>query len=147
MHPSLLNDVKVTVVSPAATAATTAIESDILDMSGYEGVVFIAMLGDVSDTSVLTLAAQQNIANSGTGMATLAGNATFTAGASNADSKALVLDVYRPRERYVRAYFTRATANAVMGGIIAIQYGAAKKPQSQAASVIDSETIIEAAEA
>lgn len=147
MHPSLLNDVKVTVISPAAVAAQTAIESDILDMSGYEGVLFLAVLGDVTTGSVLGLAAQQNIANSTSGMATLAGSATFTAGASDADSKVLALDVYRPRERYVRAYLTRTTANAIIGGIIAIQYGAAKKPQSQAASVIDSETLVEPAEA
>ena len=147
MHPSLLNDVKITVVSAAAAAAQTAIESDILDMAGYEGVLFLAMLGDVADTCVLGLAAQQNTANSGTGMATLSGSSTFTAGATSADSKVLALDVYRPRERYVRAYLTRTTANAVIGGIIAIQYGAAKKPTSQHASVIDSDTLVEPAEA
>lgn len=147
MHPSLLNDVKITVVEAAAGAAQTALDSDILDMSGYEGVVFIAMLGDVTSGSVLTLAAQQNTANSASGMATLAGSATFTAGATDADSKALVLDVYRPRERYVRAYLTRTTQDAIVGGVIAIQYGATKKPQTQHASVIDSDTIIEAAEA
>lgn len=147
MHPSLLNDVKVTVVEAAAVAAQTAVESDILDMSGYEGVLFLAMLGDVTTTSVLTLACQQNTANSTSGMATLAGSATFTAGASDADSKVLALDVYRPRERYVRAYLTRTTADAVVGGIIAIQYGATKKPVTPHASVIDYDTLVEPAEA
>lgn len=147
MNPSLLNDVKVTVVEAAAGAAQTALDSDILDMSGYEGVLFIAMLGDITSGSVLTLAAQQNTANSTSGMATLSGSATFTAGASDADSKVLALDVYRPRERYVRAYLTRTTQDAIIGGVIAIQYGATKKPVTQHASVIDSDTLVEPAEA
>lgn len=146
MNPTLLNDVKVTVVEAAAVAATTALDSDILDMSGYEGVLFLAMLGDVSDTSVLTLAAQQNTANSTSGMATLSGTATFTAGATDADSKVLALDVYRPRERYVRAYLTRTAANAVVGGVIAIQYGAGKRPVTPHASVIAYATTVEPAE-
>lgn len=146
MNPSLLNDVKITVVEAAAAAAQTALDSDILDMSGYEGVLFIAMLGDVTSGSVLTLVAQQNTANSTSGMATVSGSATFTAGASDADSKVLALDVYRPRERYVRAYLTRTTQDAVVGGVIAIQYGAGKRPTTQHASIIASATAVEPAE-
>lgn len=147
MHPSLLNDVKVTVVAAAAVAAQTDIDSDIIDMAGFEGVLFLAMLGDVSDTCALAMVAQQNTINSASGMASLAGSVTFTAGATSADSKVLALDVYRPRERYVRAKLSRGTANAVVGGIIAIQYGAAKKPTSQHATVIDADTLVEPAEA
>lgn len=147
MNPSLLNDVKITRVAIAAVAAQTDVDGDILDMSGFEGVVFIAKLGDVTDTSALELLAQQNTVNSGSGMASIAGSAAFTAGASSADDMLLVLDVYRPRERYVRPKLKRGTANAVVSGIIAIQYGARKKSQSQAASVIASATLVEPAEA
>jgi hypothetical protein len=70
---SLTKNVKITRVSNAAAAAQTAIESSILDMHGYDGVLFLALLGDVSDGSVLGLAAEQNDANSGSGMAALAG--------------------------------------------------------------------------
>jgi hypothetical protein len=147
MTPSLLKDAKITRVTNAVAAGQAATASDILDMSGFEGVVFIAALGDVSDTSVVTLTAQQNTANSTSGMATLSGSATFTAGASDADNKLLVLDVYRPRERYVRAVFTSATANAVKDGVIAIQYGPRVMPVTQGSTVIDSDTLIEPAEA
>lgn len=137
---NLSKDVKITVVAAAATAAQTAVTSDVLDMSGYDGVMFIALTGDVTATSVLTLTAKANSANSTSSPTPVTQKATdaFTAGASDADSKALVVDVYRPTLRYVFAELTRTTANAVVGGIIAIQYSAANKPTSQAASVIAS---------
>jgi len=47
----------------------------------------------------------------------------------------LVLDVYRPAKRYVRPVVLRATANAVIDGVIAIQYKGGKLPL--AAGLID----------
>lgn len=137
---NLSKDVKITVVAAAATAAQTAVTSDVLDMSGYDGVMFIALTGDVTATSVLTLTAKANSANSTSSPTPVTQKATdaFTAGAADADSKALVVDVYRPTLRYVFAELTRTEANAVVGGIIAIQYSAANKPTTQAASVIAS---------
>lgn len=144
---SLTKNVKITRVSAAAAAAQTAVNGSILDMQGFDGVLFLVLTGDVSDTSVLTLKAEQNSVNSGSGMAALSGSATFTAGASTADSKALVLDVFKPSKRYVRAALTRATANAAIDGIVAIQYGAQNKPSAHDASVIASAFLNDPAEA
>ena len=47
-------------------------------------------------------------------------------------------DVYDPMLRYMFASLTRTTANAVVGGIIAIQYKDGFRPTSQHASVIAS---------
>jgi hypothetical protein len=137
---NLSKGIKITVVSPAATAATTAIDSSILDMSGYEGVMFIALTGDVTAASDLTLTVKGNSANHLTVPAPITQAATtlFAAGAADADSKALMVDVYKPALRYVFANLTRATQNAVIGGIIAIQYEAKTKPTTQDASVIAS---------
>lgn len=146
-NPTLLSNVKISRVLVDTVAGQAATAGDILDMAGFEGVLFIAKLGDVTATSVVTLQAQQNTANSTSGMATLAGSVTYTAAASDADDDLLVLDVYRPRERYVRPLLTSATADAVKNGIIAIQYGAAKAPITQPATVLDSDTLIEPAEA
>jgi hypothetical protein len=89
---------------------------------------------------VLTLTAKANSANSVSSPTPVTQKATaaFTAGASDADSKALMVDVYKPTLRYVFASLTRADQNAVVGGVIAIQYGAANKPTTQSASVIAS---------
>ena len=134
------NDVKITVVSPAAAAAQTAINSSVLDMQGYEGVMFIALLGDVTATSVLTLTALGNTASSVSSPTPVTQKATtaFTADATSADSKALVVDVYKPALRYMFANLTRTTADAIVGGIIAIQYKAGVKPTTNDASVIAS---------
>lgn len=135
---NLSKNIKVSVVEAAAAAAQTALTTDVLDMSGYEGVLFIALTGDVTSGSVLTLTAKANSANSTSSPTPITQKATdaFTAGASDADSKVLMVDVYKPTLRYVFAELTRTTQNAVVGGIIAIQYGAHNKPTTQDASVI-----------
>ena len=137
---NLLKDVKITVVEAAAAAGQTALTTDVLDMSGWEGVMFVALTGDVTSGSVLTLTVKGNSANSTSSPTPVTQKASdaFTAGASDADSKAIVVDVYKPTLRYVFAELARTTQDAVVGGIIAIQYGPRVKPTSQAASVIAS---------
>jgi len=137
---NLSKSMKVTVVEAAAAAAQTELVTDVLDMSGYEGVIFIAITGDVTSGSVLTLTVKGNSANSVSSPTPVTQDATdaFTAGASDADSKVLMVDVYKPTLRYMFGSLTRTTQDAVIGGIIAIQYGAGLKPTSQAASVIAS---------
>lgn len=136
---NLSKDIKVTVVEAAATAAQTELVSDVLDMQGWAGVMFVALTGDVTTGCVLTLTAKGNSANSTSSPTPVTqGSATFTAGDTDADSKALIVDVYDPALRYVFASLTRTTANAVVGGIIAIQYQPDSKPTSQSASVIAS---------
>lgn len=137
---NLSKAIKVTVVEAAAAAAQTELVTDVLDMSGYEGVIFLALLGDVTTGSVLTLTAKGNSANSVSSPTPVTQKATdaFTADGSTADSKVLMVDVYKPTLRYMFGSLTRTTANAVVGGIVAIQYGANNKPTSHDASVIAS---------
>lgn len=137
---NLLNEVKITRVANAAAAAQTEVLSSVLDMQGYDGVMFVAILGDITATSVLTLTAKGNTASSTSSPTpvTQVATAAFTAGASDADNKVLVVDVFDPALRYVFASLTRTTANAVVDGIIAIQYTAALRPTTQDASVLAS---------
>lgn len=137
---ALSKGIKVTVVEAAAAAAQTELVTDVLDMSGYEGVIFMALTGDVTATSVLTLTVKGNSANSVTTPTPITQKATdaFTAGAATADSKVIMVDVFRPTLRYMFASLTRTTADAIVGGIVAIQYGAHNKPTTNDASVIAS---------
>src|SRR4051812_30923202 len=97
MIQSMYYDTKVTLVSPSAAAAQTAINSTILDMAGWEGVLFIVNTGDVTSTSVLTLTGKCNTTSATGGSTTVTGAvATFTAGASDADDKLLMIDIVRP---------------------------------------------------
>ena len=145
---NLLRNVAIDRVLIDTAAGQAATASDILDMQNYEGVVFIAKLGDVTAASVVTLQAQQDELNGAGGMATLAGSVTYTAtGAADADDDLLILDVYRPQKRYVRALLTSATQDAVKNGVIAIRYGARKVPITQGTTVLDSDTLLSPAEA
>ena len=137
---NLIKNVKVTRVAASAVAAQTEVVSDVLDMTGYDGVMFVALTGDVTTACVLTLTAKGNSANSTSSPTPVTQKATdaFTADGTTADSKALVVDVFDPMLQYVFASLTRTTANAVVDGIIAIQYSAELRPTAQAASVIAS---------
>lgn len=135
---NLLKNVKVSVVANSAAAAQTEVLSSVLDMQGYDGVMFIALLGDVTATSVLTLTAKGNTASSTSSPTPVTQKATspWTADATNADNAALIVDVCDPQLRYIFASLTRTTANAVVNGIIAIQYKAEYRPTTQDATVI-----------
>ncbi len=135
---NLLYDAKFTVVEASAVAGTSTLTTDVLDMTGYDSVMFVAMLGDVTDTSVLALTAKGNSANSTSSPTptTYEGAAGFTAGASDADNKLMIVDIEKPRDRYVFATLARGTANAVVNGIIAIQYNGHLKPEVQGSTVL-----------
>ena len=133
----LNEEISIERVMNAVAAGTSAQKASITDTAGYDGVMFALLLGDVTDTSVVTLKAAVDDVNNTAGMALLAGaGATKTADATSADNKILVIDVPNPRERYVEAQVTRATANAVIDGMIAIKYKARSKPTTHGANVV-----------
>lgn len=132
---NLLKDMKVDRVMNAVAAGTSAQNSSVLDMQGYDSVCFILLLGEVLDTAVITLTAKGNTASSVSSPTPLAYTeavATWTADATNADNKVLAVDVQKPRERYVFANVTRTTANVVIDGIIAVRYNGANVPLTTA---------------
>ncbi|HEX9344231.1 MAG TPA: hypothetical protein VF995_11535 [Actinomycetota bacterium] len=137
---NLLKACKITRVANSAVAGTTDVTSSVLDMAGFDGVIYVALLGDVTVNSVLTLTAKENTANS-TSTPTptsITGGATaaYTATATDSDNKALVVDVNRPLRQFQFCILSRTAANAVVDGIIAIQYKAHLKPTVQDVSVL-----------
>ena len=110
-----------------------------MDTQGFDSVAFIVALGDVTATSVLLLTAKTNTADSTSSPTptTLAETVGFTAGASDADNKLLILDLHKPRDRYVFATLARGTANAAVNGIYALLYNAQQMPLTVDSSVID----------
>lgn len=116
----LTNAVKITKVKDHSTAATSAVESDYVDMAGFEGVVFITSFGTAASGNTL-LAAQDSA--SGGSYTDLEGT-SVTSGTSDED---VWIDVYRPTKRYVRAEAARGTSST-LESIWAIQYGARVQP-------------------
>ena len=60
---NLVKNTKVTRVSNAEAAATTDVNTTILDMSGYRGVMWIAEFGAITATAVTSIKAQQGAAS------------------------------------------------------------------------------------
>ena len=95
---NLAQNVKITRVLNAVAAGQTAQNGAVIDMANFEGVVFLAAFGALDAGAVTGLKAQQGLQANLSDAADLA-----LAIADAADNKLLVLDVFRPAERYVRA--------------------------------------------
>ena len=106
-------------------------------MANFEGVLFIAAFGTLDAGAATGIKVQQGAQANLSDAADLAGTALSMADTD--DNKLLMVDVNRPAERYVRAVVTRGTANAVIDGVIAIQYGTRVLPAVQDTSVAGSE--------
>lgn len=91
-----------------------------IDTLGWDGILFIFSFGTITSTAVTTIKAQQGTASNGSDAADLEGTAQSIADTD--DNKIACIDIFKPRERYVRPAVTRATANAVIDGVIAILY-------------------------
>lgn len=116
MKDYLTNRVKLTKVADPSTSSTASVNTTILDMAGYEGIVFLTSLGTANATNVIKV--QQDAANSTASMADLTGT-SVTSGTSDED---VWVDVYRPEKRYVRAQIVRAGAASTLGDVWAVQY-------------------------
>jgi len=143
---NLSKNVKVTRVMTSQVAGTSdTLSGTTLDMQGFDGVLFIASFGAITANAVTTLKAQQDTAaGMGTAQDLLGTGVSID---DDEDTKALVLDIYQPLERYVRCQIVRATANAVVDGVIAIQYGARVTPTTNdSTTVADTELHVSPAE-
>ena len=149
---SLLTNVAVKQVLGYYAAGTTKRTSDIVDTAGFDGCLFIASLGTLLDTGTLDVFVEQDIANATTAMARLKTTTVFTCTAVHAAlvKSCIVVDVYRPQDRYLQCNITPAVANAVILGIVAVLYRGHKQPITQKATALDavlkSTTLIEPAE-
>jgi hypothetical protein len=136
------------VLAPVSLGSSIDSNSDILDMSGYEGVVFVAVITDSAATGVATLTAQGNTANSDGGMAALTGAVATVTCVTNDDinGKILIVDVRAPRERWVQGVRTSATANIAFGEILAIRYGPRLAPAAASSTTAAAAEVVSPAE-
>ena len=117
--PQLSSECKFTKVKDHSAAATSAVNSDSVDMSGWDGVVFLTSFGT---------AATDNTANG----ATSSDDSTFndlldTETGATASDEDIWLDIYKPLERYLRLEVVRGTSTT-LESIWAIQYRGRKMP-------------------
>lgn len=135
---NISKDVKVSVVLGHVAAGTAAKTTSVIDMQGFGGVMFVAVLGAVTAGSQVTLQAQEDIVNPMANAKNLSGAvANSTAGVADSN-RALLVDIYMPKERYLQAVVTPSTQSAEIASVIAIQYQPGAKPTKIDASVIAS---------
>lgn len=141
----LTSSVKTIRVSNSAGAATDPQDTAVVDMQGYNAARFIWLLGDVTSTSVLQAEVFRNSASSTSSPAPveITETAAFTADASNADSKVLIVDVLMPGDRYIFSRLKRGVANAVIDGCIVELYRSRELPQAAHSSVLAQKTAFE----
>lgn len=129
-------------------AGTTKRTSDIIDMDGYDGVVFVAGLGTTIENGTVDVFVEQHTLNQTSGMARVATTTAHTITAANAAlaKSAIVVDVFKPRERYLQCNITPAVSNAVILGIVAIRYKSHLAPVTNS-TLIKSTRLVSPAEA
>jgi len=135
---NLSKNVKVTLVQAPLADGQTDPDSSAVDMQGFEGVMFVGIVGTVTGSGTASLKAAQSSDNSS--FSDLSG--VVATGSAGGSDKFFVLDVYRPLDRYVRTTLTRAVANSIYGGTIAIQYGAHKRPTVHDAATLAAAAIL-----
>ena len=134
---ALGKNTKLTRVMDAKSAGVTVQDGTTVDMQNWEGVLFVALFGTLTVNQETSIKAQQSAADA-SGFSDLEGTKVGPL-ADTDDDKVLVLDVKRPRERYVRCVVSRGTANAVIDGVVVIQYGPRKMPTTHDSTVAAAE--------
>ena len=121
MHHNLSNGAQIAAGVANTGAGTTAVNGATVDMQNYEGVLFVCKFGTAAANN--TIKGQQGQASDLSDAADLAG----TSVAVGSSDEIVWLDLYRPRERYVRMVAVRGTSTTVEWGV-AIRYGPRKAP-------------------
>ena len=136
----LLRSAKVRIVKAAQTAAASDIESDEVDMQGYDGVIFLTSIGTANSGNFIKV--QQDTV---TGMATAA-DLEGTKVLPTVNGQGVGVEIYKPLERFVRLYVVRG-ASSTCGEIWALQYrGRLSPPDNAEVGVMLSECHISPAE-
>ena len=142
----LSDNVKITPILGYFAAGVTKRTSTIIDMDGFDGVVFAAVLGTTIEAGTVDVFVEQNTANATSGMARVATTTVYTVPASPASLTSVQVDVFKPRERYLQANITPATQNAVICGMVAIQYKGHLRPITLDSTVVKTTKLISPAE-
>lgn len=116
----LLKNTKIVRHNNGAAAGTSTITPSAgVDMQGFNSAMFLVLLGALTDTTVPSIKIQQSDDDGvADGYSDLEGTAYAVTDAD--DNKVIAVEIIRPTKRYLKLILARATANAVLDGIVAI---------------------------
>ena len=132
MKEPLVKATKFTLVQAALADGQSDPDGSSVDMAGYDGCLFAAIVGTITTTGTANMVIKQSDDDGSLDDYTAISGATATASAAAQSDRMLIIDIYQPNKRYLRPTLTRATANSIIGGIIAIRYMAKDRPITQA---------------
>jgi len=124
--------------STTDVGAATEIDMASPTEGSFDSVCFIAVLGTVLTTALVTLKAYAgNVSGLGSGAAYATTNATVTASGTDTNNNILVLDCVKPGKRYIRPDMVLDTANIELECIIAIRYNSKSIPTQELSALAD----------
>mgnify|MGYP000499903901 FL=1 len=118
----LSENVKITTVAAVATGTST-ITGSALDMTGYEGAIFVVRLGAPATNNSVKI---QQCDTSGGTYADLTG----TSVGSHATDNPLIIDIKNTDEKFLKYVVTRGTTSTI-DIVTIIQYGPQTRPVTQ----------------
>lgn len=119
----LSENVKITTFAPVATGTSTITQTTALDMTGFDGCLFIIRLGSPATNNNIRVS---QCDTTGGSYADLTGSLV----GNHATDNPLVVDIKRPLEGFLKYVVTRGTTTTI-DTICAIQYGSRTRPTSQ----------------
>lgn len=147
MIGSFLKECKIVPVENSVVAGQATTVGEIVDTAGFDGACFIYKLGAVTDAGAVTLKIYSGTDATVSDVAELSGASAAIAATSSDSDQFLVIDVIRPRERYLRPTIVTATQDAEIDSAICILYNSDVKPISQPATVDVGTLVVSPAEA
>jgi hypothetical protein len=146
MMGSFLKECKILSIENSVDAGKATIVGEIVDTAGFDGACFIYKLGAVTDGAAVTLKVYQDSAVGFAAPAELSGAAAAIATTATDGEQMLVIDVVKPRERYLRPTIVTATQDVGIDSAICILYNPDVKPVTQPATVDVGTLVISPAE-
>lgn len=147
MIGSLLRECKIVPVENSVAAGQATTVGEIIDTQGFGGACFIYKLGVVVNGAAVTLKVYQGTDATVSDVAELAGASAVIATTATDSEQRLIVDVVKPRERYLRPTIVTATQDVEIDDAICILYNPIVKPISQPATVDVGTLVISPAEA
>jgi hypothetical protein len=144
MSANFTSDNKVTIsLAPVAAGTTDQTGTGIFmgGPDGFDSVIFVYWLGTITSGAVTSAKAQQSSDDgSGDDYTDLAGSSQTIADTKS--GKIFLLEIVRPEKAYVRPYIDRGTQNAVINGILAIQFHSRSRPAIQSTDIAGSVILV-----
>lgn len=147
MIESILKNCKIVPVENSVAAGQATTVGEIIDTQGFAGACFIYKLGTVTDGAAVTLKIYSGTNATVTDVAELSGASAAIASTSSDSEQRLIIDVVKPRERYLRPTIVTATQNVEIDDAICILYNPINMPVTQPATVDVGTLVVSPAEA